>query len=157
MTLKEQLDAATARIAELEPKANAALKLEADLKASGDKVVKLEADLKASGEQVTKLETDLKASGEKVVKLEADLKASGEKVKSLEDSAKTADELAAEKAAANGLPPVKTDATKTAGNATDGAGLYAQYEKLKGRERTAFYREHAKVLDAYAEQLAKAA
>lgn len=71
-------------------------------------------------------------------------------------AAAAAEQKASERAAANGHPPVHTEAAKTEANAKDGAALYAEYKTLKGREKAAFYKQHEKALDAYAKEQARA-
>lgn len=133
-------------------------RLKSELKASNDKASGLEnekADLNGkltkANEKVTSLETEKSD-------LSTKLTTANEKIATLEGTAKTADELATEKAAAHGLAPAPKapEAGGGGGVQPKAEALYADYDKLKGRERTAFYREHAKVLDAYAEKLAKA-
>ncbi|MES2569605.1 MAG: hypothetical protein V4710_06070 [Verrucomicrobiota bacterium] len=91
-TIKQQLEQAQTRIAELEKVGEKVTKLETDFKASEEKAEKLGADLKSFEEKTTKLESDLKASEEKATKLEADFKASEEKATKLEADFKASEE-----------------------------------------------------------------
>lgn len=150
-TLKERLEAANARIGELDGEKT---QLSTELQTEKEKTGQLEKDK-------TKLEQDLQAEKGKVSKLEQEKKdlqtkltASEEKVTTLQGDAKTSDERAAEKAAANGHKPVQTsEAAKKQTEGADGAALYAQYSKLKGSAKTAFFREHEKALMTYAASL----
>jgi chromosome segregation ATPase len=149
-TLKERLTEANARIGELDGEKS---QLSTDLEDERKKVKTLE------GEK-TKLSEDLTAEKGKVTKLEGEktdlqtklTSAEGEVTK-LKGEAKTADERASEKAAANGHAPVHTEAGKKEGQVADGAALFAEYSKLKGSARTAFFRKHGESMEAYAKTL----
>lgn len=151
-TLKEKLESATGLIGQLDSEKE---QLASDLKDSNEKITKLD------GEKA-KLAQDLKTANEKITALTGekeqlgkDLTAANEKITRLEGEAKDTDTKAGERAAANGLPPVQTEAGKNEAKGKDGAALYAEYQTLKGREKTAFFREHEKALMAYAKQLEK--
>jgi chromosome segregation ATPase len=115
-TIKQQLETAQARVAELEPLEGKVTKLEGDLKAATENASEIGGDLKAANEKVTALEGDLKVAGEKATKLEGDLKAANEKTEKAESDLKTADERAETKLreidAKNGgtLPSKQADA-----------------------------------------------
>jgi len=152
-TLKERLTAALAKVTDLEGDKT---KLSDELDEEKEKVTKLDgekaklaADLKTANERVTAL------TGEKT-ELQTKLTAAEGKVTKLEGEAKTADERASEKAAANGIVATPTDPDRVAAQGTDGAALYAEYSKLKGRERTAFFKANEKALMAYGKELEKA-
>lgn len=152
-TLKDQLADANLRIAELEPKSKLSDDLQTQLGEANGKVTKLEGDFKAEGEKVTKLEGDVKAAGEKITKLEGDLKASGEKVTKLEGDVKAAEAKTTkvkERAASHGIIGLENDSSKIETQGTEGAALYDEYNKLSGREKSAFFAKNEKALMAYA-------
>lgn len=151
-TLKEKVESATALVGQLHGEKS---QLAKDLADEKEKVTKLDGekaqlaqDLKTAREKVTAL------TGEKE-QLGKDLEAEKTKVKDLEQKDQSIDGRAGERAAANGLPPVKTEAGKTEAKGTDGAALYAEYKTLKGREKTAFFNANEKALTAYAKEQAK--
>jgi len=153
-TLKDQVKEAREKITELEGEKT---QLSTDLEAEKEKVTKLDGekaklaqDLKTANEQVTALK------GEKT-ELQGKLTKAEEKITQLEGDAKTADERATEKAAANGHVATPTDPERIGTQGKDGAALYAEYDKLKGRERTAFFKTNEKALMAYAKEMEKAA
>lgn len=151
-TLKEKLESATGLVEQLHGEKSQLAKDLADEKAKVTKLdgekAKLAQDLKTANEKVTALE------GEKT-QLSTDLADAKSKITKLEGDAKDSDEKSGERAAANGLPPVKTEAAKTEAKAKDGEALYAEYKTLKGREKTAFFKLHEKALNAYAAEMAK--
>jgi chromosome segregation ATPase len=151
-TLKQQLEQATSDLlserAKLTTLEGEKLSLSTEIGVEKAKVTKLE------GEKLS-LSTEIGVEKAKVTKLEGEKLTLSTEVATLKDGAKSADQLAAEKAAANGIVPVKKDHAKTAAQATDGPALYAEYEKLKGRERTAFMKLHETALMAHAKDLEK--
>jgi len=114
-----------------------------------------ESKIPAFEEQIAALQTSLNAATEKAAALEASLQASTAQVTALTAEAKDAETRAREIAGAKG---VKASAKTNEGTSsqTDGAALYAQYEKLHGRERGAFFAKHEEALMAYAAELERA-
>lgn len=150
LTLKQQLDQANARIAELEPKATAS-------DSAGAQVRDLQSQLSAANKAKDDLASQLNGAQLKITdleghktRLEGELSdAKGESTK-LQGEAKTADLRAREKAASHGITaPAKDPETAAAGASSPGEALYEQYEQLKGAEKTEFFNLHRAKLTAY--------
>lgn len=122
---------------------------EADVKAALDaqakKVSDLEAAKKSVDEQLAAVNVDKVALQGKLTTAEAE-------VKKLTGEAKTADQKAQEIAAAHGSAGATKPPETAQGNGEkSGKELFEAYQKLGGREASAFWKQHEKALMAYAE------
>jgi len=160
-TLKDQLTDAQARIAELEPKSKLAEDLQTKLTESEGKVTKLEGEAKTASETITKLQGEAKTAAETISKLQGEAKTAGETINKLEGAVKTAEGNVTkikEHAAKHGITGIETDSAKVEAETqakSNGEALYAEYSKLSGRAKTAFFAKNETALMAYAEQLKK--
>lgn len=142
-TLKTDLEAALAQVADLNSKLSLSqTELTAKITAHDALVANLNS-------QITALNANKTALDEKITKLEGENLTLTGKVTKLEAESKSSDVKATEKAAAHGILPVKTDASGKQA-AQSGEALYEQYDKLKGAERTEFFRANEKALMAHA-------
>jgi chromosome segregation ATPase len=155
-TLKEQLADANARIAELEPKSQLAIDLQGKLTEAEGKVKTLEGEKTELTNKVTEAEGKVKTlEGEKTELTNKVTEAEG-KVKTLEGDVKTSQEnfrKLKERAAAHGITGISIESPKAGEESVNGEQLYAEYNKLTGRAKTAFFAKNEKALLAYAESL----
>jgi hypothetical protein len=139
-TLKEQLTKAEKDRDDAASRADLAeQKLKTEETEHGKTKTSLTAAESKRDEYKTSFETEQTAHTETKTKLEA-----------LEKQDKTATGKAAEALAKNGIVAAPKQDPKTLAQNKDGAALYAEYTRLKGKARAQFFAKHEKELMAYA-------
>ncbi|HEY3898935.1 MAG TPA: hypothetical protein VGM54_10000 [Chthoniobacter sp.] len=142
-TLKDQLSAMES---DRDTHKSRADKAEKDLKTEQDSHGTTKASLAAA-------ETDRDTFKARAEKAEKDLQAEQTAHTALKAKDTTATGKAAEALAKNGIPPAAKDTPqKLATENKDGSGIYAEYKKLRGKARAAFFAKHEKALMAYADE-----
>ena len=139
-TLKDQLAAAEKNRDEFKTRAETA---EGSLKSEQEAHGKTKTALTAAE---TSFKSEQEAHAATKLSLEAEQKAH----KELQAKDTTATGKAAEALAKNGIAPATKDTPKNLAEAKDGAAVYDQYKRLKGKARAKFFAEHQKTLMAFA-------